>query len=487
MLKQKKLPKRYQRKRWDFLTQDKEGVLYIEDLSVKDITKKYGTPLYVMLESKIRKKAREFLEAFPYPKVKIQYASKVNTNLEILRIMREEGLELDASSVGEIILGLLADFRPDQITFTNLYKSEQDICFAAQIGVQAITADSIEELLRIGYVGEKLRKTINVFLRFNPLIDYGKYTTRNQQYGITPDLAKKAINIALRSYYINLVGFHFHGSYITDPKIYSIAARRLLKYAKYCNEKGNPITHLDLGGGFPNECNDDKKYFSPKEMGPDFIKELVETLKEFDLPYPTLIFEPGKSLVMNAGVGLVEVISNKWHANRQTIMTDGSTYGFVPDVLIYKENYDILPATQMNKPRVNHVRICGCTCDCIDIIDKHCHMPNLDPGDILSIMDIGAYSSVMASNFNTVRRAAMILLKEDGTTKLIRRRDRYSEMFAPELDVLKLADPKELKNFYDIYRVNINKIWQDLAPKNEDEQNRKKRKKYEEQMNDMFD
>jgi hypothetical protein len=105
--------------------------------------------------------------------------------------------------------------------------------------------------------------------------------------------------------------------------------------------------------------------------------------------------------------------------------------------------------------------IAGCTCDCIDIIGNKRKLPVLGETDLLAIMDTGAYSNVMASNFNTLRRAPIVMVKESGISKLIRRRDRYSEMFAPELDVLKMADPKELKSLYNMYRVNMNRIWRD--------------------------
>src|SRR3989344_2026786 len=144
------LPPIYNKKRWrHFLSVDKEGILHVEGVSVKDLQKRFGTPLYVFVEEEIRHRLRSFKNAFNYGQFKPQYACKCNSNLEVLRIVREEGFEFDASSVGEIILGLLADFEPNQITFTNLYKTEQDLFFAATVGVKAITVDSTEELAKV--------------------------------------------------------------------------------------------------------------------------------------------------------------------------------------------------------------------------------------------------------------------------------------------------------------------------------------------------
>ncbi|MEK7218759.1 MAG: hypothetical protein AAB728_04815, partial [Patescibacteria group bacterium] len=129
-------------------------------------------------------------------------------------------------------------------------------------------------------------------------------------------------------------------------------------------------------------------------------------------------------------------------------------------------HYDLLPASKMNAPRIHKLTVGGNTCDCWEIISRNLHLPKLRAGDLLAIMDVGAYAQVMASNFNTIKRAAIVLIHPDGSTKLIRRRDRYSEMFAPELDVLKLAGPNELEQYSNLYRVNVDKFWRGKLKKN---------------------
>ncbi len=457
-MSQTSISQRYLRPRWPYLTQNNKGILHISNISVEELTQKYGTPLYVLVEKEIRERLRRFKQAFPYSNLRPQYAAKCNSNLEILRIAREEGFEMDASSIGEIILGMLADFTPEQITFTNLYKSEQDIFFATKIGVYAITVDSIEELRRCIKVGTQLKHQVRVFLRINPGITLGEYTTKKQQYGIPWTVAKKAVEEALTSSFIQLIGFHFHGAYVTDPKIYKIAAEKLLKLASSAYQRGAPIQAIDLGGGFPVEYKD-RKEFTPEDVAKVLLPWFEQELEKYGLPKVNLIFEPGKFIVNTAGIGIVKVVSKKYLGQKKKVVTDGSTYAMLPDPMIYKCYYDILPATKMNQPRIRTFDICGCTCDCIDIIGADRKLPRIKENDLLAIMDCGAYSNVMASNFNTLRRAPMVMIKEDGSIKLIRRRDRYSEMFAPELDVLKVADPYELKKFYDIFRININQYW----------------------------
>ncbi len=221
---------------------------------------------------------------------------------------------------------------------------------------------------------------------------------------------------------------------------------------------GNPIQFIDLGGGFPVAIGE-RKVFQPEEFGEDFSVFFAKTANELEIPLPTLVFEPGKFITQNAGVGLMKVVSQKQLPYDNVLVTDGSTYSFLPDALIYKERFDFIPATKLDqKPRERYV-LAGCMCDSHDVLSRREFLPRMRPGDLLAAMDCGTYSNVLANNFNNLKRAPMVMIRPDHSLKLIRRRDRYSEMFAPELDVLKVADPDELKRYYDLHRININTIW----------------------------
>ncbi len=461
--KKQPIPKKHLKDRWKkFISQDKDGNLLVEGISVKELDAKFGAPLYVLVERELRERLRTFKKAFPYKKFRPQFACKVNSNISIIKIAKEEGFELDASSVGEIILGLLADYEPQQITFTNLYKTYQDIAFAAMIGVQAITTDSLEELKKIALVGRNLDLRIRIFLRINPLIKLGQYSTFKQQYGIPLHQAKRAIEFSVSDPHIEVVGLHFHGSYITNPQVYCIAAHRLLKLAAYATQLGANINYLDLGGGFPTNDNSQVKYgksYNLQKAGSMIVKTLHKLLQKYNLPEPTLIFEPGKYIVANAMIGLIKVVSTKRVGKENLVVTNGSVYNMIADRFVSNCNYEVLPATKLNKPLTTRYNIYGSTCDCIDVMAKNRRLPKLEEGDLLSIMDCGAYSVVFASNFNSLKRVPIILVQESSAAKIVRRRDRYAEMFAPELDVLKVADPNELKYFYNLHRINFEKIW----------------------------
>jgi len=317
---------------------------------------------------------------------------------------------------------------------------------------------------KIAFVGEKLGLKINLFLRLNPLIDLGNYTTRYQQYGIPYPDAKKAVDYAMKHPHLELTGFHFHGSYISDPQVYVMAAQKLLKVVRYATDLGAKIKYLDLGGGFPPNDNSHPQYgkmYDLPEGGKKIVEGIQKLLQKYQLAAPYLIFEPGKHIVSNAMMALTKIVSEKNMGKNKMVILNGSVYNLVADIFVSKLTYHFLPANKMRQPRTERYRITGSTCDCIDVFSKGEAMPKLEKDDLLMIMDCGAYSEVFASNFNSLKRAPIILISPDGTTKLVRRRDRYAEMFAPQLDALKVADPNELKFFYNLHRINIEKIWND--------------------------
>jgi diaminopimelate decarboxylase len=454
----KNIPRRYLRARWKhFLSQDSRGNLLIEGISIGQIIKKYGSPVFILVEEEIRKKCRELYEGFDYPFFRPQYACKCNSNLEVLKIMKEEGLDFDASSVGEIILGLLADFTPKQITFTNLYKTKKDILFAAEIGINAITIDSLEEIDTAIESAEQTNKIIPIMLRVNPMIKTGKFSTKRQHYGIPFFQVKEAILKVKEHPLVQLKGFHFHGSYAHNFKSYFLAAKKLVDLSVFAMENGIIIENMDFGGGFPAEAPKNYcpgQYFRPKDFGEKFVPFFTRLCKKKGISLPILIFEPGKSLVANAGIGIVSVISKKKLDKKETIITDGSCYSMFPDVLISHCDYEILPGHKMRTRADAKYDFAGCTCDCLDLIATCQKMPTLNKDDLLVIMDCGAYSSVLSSNFNNLKRPPLVMINNRGETKLIRRRDRYGEIFAPELDVLKVAEKNEMKKFYDLLRKN---------------------------------
>jgi len=168
----------------------------------------------------------------------------------------------------------------------------------------------------------------------------------------------------------------------------------------YCKNHNIEIKAIDLGGGFPVESESQRNY-SPQDIGQKLVELLKELVQKNSLVMPYLLFEPGKFIVANSAFGVVKVISKKKMPNKEILITDGSTYGFVPDVLAYKVNYDLLPICNLDKRVSRSYTVCGSTCDCIDVIGENKRLPLMKEKDLIMIMNCGAYSNVMSSNFNT--------------------------------------------------------------------------------------
>lgn len=265
---------------------------------------------------------------------------------------------------------------------------------------------------------------ISIFLRINPMIEFKGYTTKNKQFGIPYHDSRKALGMIDEDPMLELKGLHFHGNYIKDPKAYFLAVDKLLELAK-----GRDIRYLDLGGGFPVPYGNEE-VFEPEDMGEQLIAHIKKKAGSLKNREPRLILEPGRFIVANSGVGITQVLSRK-RLDKDILIVDSSSYSFAPDILVCGHRYEMLPG-HLNLERKEY-RINGCTCDSLDVMRESIMLPEMQADDKVLIMDLGAYSNVLASNFNTQRRSAIVMIDEKGNTRQIRRRERYSEMFAPEL------------------------------------------------------
>jgi diaminopimelate decarboxylase len=424
----------YLRPRWNFTSVEGKK-LCIEGKPIEELVREHGTPFYLIVESEVRARLRRFQDAFQYTPFQPQYAVKCNSNPAILRAVREECFEADASSIGEVMLALKSGFRPEQIMLTNQYKSAEELHLAISLGIKALGIDSLEDMQDASRMAELLDKEANIFLRINAKIKHGdSYDTAKHQYGIPIDQAEDAIKLATAEEKLKLVGLHWHGAYVPSPEVYFEAMRRIVPLADLAKRMGNPIGYLDFGGGFPAEYGDED-VFTPEDVGKEFSSRLEKMLADTSLDNPTLIFEPGKFIVANSGLAVMKVVSSKNLGEQKILITDGGTYNMLPDPLIWDCRYGVLPATRMDEPpEVKYDSIKGSTCDYLDSIAKNLMLPQLKRGDVLVVTDCGAYSNVIASNFNARKTPPIIMLRQDGRAEVVKRQQSYDEMFAQELN-----------------------------------------------------
>ena len=387
-----------------------------------------GTPVYVYDGSAIRAAYRELDRALgPHPHA-IHYALKANSGLAILRLLRALGSAADANSVGEIEVALRAGFIPDEIVFTGVGKSPDELVRAVSLGVKAINAESAGELARIATIARAQQTTARVALRVNPDVDAKSHPhistgLRTNKFGVPVEEARAIYREAARTAGLEPVGVHVHvGSQITSLEPLVSAAARVAALVDELREDGIRIEHVDLGGG----------------LGISYDGSQVPTLTEYAQTMaaavgpegPALLLEPGRALVGASGLLLSSVVDVKEYAGgpRFAVLDAGMTELMRP--ALYGAYHRIVPVSPRPGDRRPY-EVVGPICESSDIFGRNRLLPPLEPGDLVAILDTGAYGSVMGSTYNRRPLPPEVLVDGD-TWRVIRRRQTVEDMLALE-------------------------------------------------------
>ncbi len=390
------------------------------------LVEKYGSPLYVYNENILRSRCRELKGLIDYPDFSVNYSAKANTNPAILGIIREEGLSVDAMSPGEIFLELKAGFRPEDILFICNNVSDEEIRYAVDAGI-LVSVDSISQLERLG----RLNRGGRVAVRINPGIGAGHHEKvvtagTSTKFGVDPRFAGE-LRAALGRHDLRLAGLNQHiGSLFMAGDEYIEAARFLLSFA----EDFPGIDFLDFGGGFgiPYHKENGEKRLDLSLVGKRLQKAVGEWVEKTGRRI-TIKIEPGRYTVAECGALLGRVHALKVNGGRTYAGTD---IGF--NVLIRRAMYDahhdieVYSDTPRASAPMDQVTVVGNICETGDIIAKDRMLPPLMEGDILGVLDAGAYGMVMASNYNCRLRPAEVLITAGGDDVLIRTRDTLEDL-----------------------------------------------------------
>lgn len=407
-----------------------EDVRFYGNTNPKRLLEKYGSPLYVYNESILRQRCREMMKLVTYPKFRVYYSTKANSNIYLLRIIHEEGLHADAISPGEIFFLQKAGFKPQEIFYIGNNVSPQEMKFAIESGV-TISVDSLSQLEQYG----ALNPGGKVAIRINPGIGAGhseKVMTagNNTKFGIYPHLIPQVKRI-LKEHNLKLVGINQHiGSLFMEPTPYIEAAKTLLSIAEEFDE----LEFIDFGGGFgiPYRKQEGEKRLDLKALG-EQLDEIIASWTAKRGIYPAFQIEPGRYIVAECGVLLGEVYAVKEGYNTTYVGTD---LGF--NVLIrpamYNSHHDVEVYDQNGQPvktdQYQNTTVVGNICESGDIITKNRLLPIIKEGYILGIMDAGAYGYSMASNYNSRLRPAEVLIDKNGNDRLIRRRENFDDLLS---------------------------------------------------------
>ncbi|HHY83018.1 MAG TPA: diaminopimelate decarboxylase [Clostridiales bacterium] len=404
-----------------------EKINFFGSSTPKQLIDQYGSPLYVYNERILRQRCREMANFVTYPNFKANYSTKANSNLELLKIIREEGLNADAMSPGEIYVLLAAGFRPEQIFYISNNVSEDEMMYAINLGIK-VSVDSLSQLETYG----KINPGGDVAIRINPGFGIGHHEKvitggENTKFGINIGLVDD-IKTILKQYNLNLTGINQHiGSLFMNGEPYVQSVKAILEFA----EQFDDLKYIDLGGGFgiPYKKLEGEKRLELKQFGRK-VDELLHQWASRNNSDIMFMIEPGRYVVAECCVLLGTVHALKENAGN---LYAGTDLGF--NVLVRPVMYDawhdveVYPKDEKAlSPEKIPVTIVGNICESGDIVAENRMLPPLAVGDILGVLDAGAYGYSMSSNYNNRLRPAEVLIQSDGTHRLIRRRDTLEDL-----------------------------------------------------------
>jgi diaminopimelate decarboxylase len=423
---------------------DGNGHLLIGGCDCVELSKKFGTPLYVFDEDTLRSKCREFKTEFTrrYSNTIILFASKAFLNRALARIFKDEGLGLDVVSGGELSVAKSVNFPMENVYFHGNNKSADELKLALDWRIGRIVVDNFHELELLNSLARETGVRQNILLRLTPGVD--PHTHRHTTTGIldskfgfplTTGQAETAMAKAISASNLNLVGLHFHlGSPISDTASYQIAISLVLNFAREMKDKHDfRPDELSTGGGFSVRYTVDEQIPSIADYAEAIAASVSSLADELGLTHPKLIIEPGRAIVAQAGVALYTVGSIKEIPGvRKYVCVDGGMGDNIRPAL-YEARYEALAANKVGDDKSTKVTIAGKYCESGDILTRDVSLAPVSDGDIIAIPVSGAYSIPMSSNYNMVPKPAVAMVK-DGKARLIRNRETYKDLM--RLDII---------------------------------------------------
>jgi diaminopimelate decarboxylase len=415
--------------------------LYCEGVPLWRVASEVGTPVYVYSAEAFVHRYREIAQAFAPLKPTICYSIKSCGNINILRLLREQGCGFDVTSGGELYRAMQAGGEPAKIIFAGVGKSDDEIRAGLDAGIAAFNLESEEEIENVDWIAGTLGRTAVGALRVNPDVDphtHAKTTTgkRETKFGVDIDRAERVFEQYRNLKNLRIAGVHIHiGSPVYKIEPYVDAVTKITQLIDRLASRGHRIEWFDLGGGFA------ANYLGPDHAPPisEHAKAIVPLLA--GKPYRIAI-EPGRYIAGNSAVLLTRVLYRKQGGSKRFIIVDAAMNDLVRPTLYdaYHHIWPIKPdpANVPDKwgrdfqPRNGQiVDVVGPVCESGDFLAQSRPLPQVGRGDVLAVYTAGAYGFAMSSNYNNRPRAAEVLV-EGGSYRLIRRRETLEEMVAPE-------------------------------------------------------
>ncbi|PWW05611.1 diaminopimelate decarboxylase [Paenibacillus cellulosilyticus] len=420
-----------------------KGHLQIGGCDTTVLAQEFGTPLYIVDEGLVRQRAREFVEAFKATGLKFQvaYASKAFSVMAMCAIAEQEGLSLDVVSDGELYTALQAGFPVERIHFHGNNKTPDEINMALDAGIGCFVVDNFIEMGLLNALAADKGKTANVLLRITPGVeahthDYISTGQQDSKFGfdLGNGTAFRAIEETLKLTNLNLLGVHSHiGSQIFEVEGFGMAVDKVAKFAvQVRDELGKTFSVINVGGGFGIRYVEGDTPLPLATYVNAIADAIISNFTSANYPTPEIWIEPGRSMVGDAGTTLYTIGTNKEIPGvRKYIAVDGGMTDN-PRPALYGSKYDALLANRANEANEETVSVAGKCCESGDMLIWDLELPKSESGDLLAVFCTGAYNYAMASNYNRIRRPAVVFVK-DGEASLAVKRESLNDIVANDV------------------------------------------------------
>jgi diaminopimelate decarboxylase len=403
------------------------GELYAENVPVSTLVAAYGTPLYIYSAATLRRHFEAFDSAFAGLPHLTCFSVKANSNLSVLKTLAAMGAGLDIVSGGELYRALAAGVAPEKIVYSGVGKRAAEIEQALDAGILMFNVESMGELERLSDIAARLGKVASVSLRINPDVDpkthpYISTGLKKNKFGLDIEHSLAAYAKAQELPGVTPVGIDCHiGSQLTSISPFLEALDKILAFREKLSTMGIETRYLDLGGGLGITYNEEEPPH-PKEFG----KALTDALKGLPI---TLILEPGRVIVGNAGILVTETVYTKKTPSKDFVIVDAGMNDLIRPSL-YESYHAIREVRPAGRGTLN-VDVVGPICESGDFLARDRDLPAVAPGELLAVFSAGAYGFTMSSNYNSRPRAAEILVDGDNVI-VARRRETYEDLVALE-------------------------------------------------------
>lgn len=422
-----------------------ETRLILPDDQARDLSARFGTPLYVLDERAIRMKASAYKVAFAkaWSDSSLSFASKANSTMAVLKLVWQEGFHVDVASEGELRAALAAGVPASATDYHGNNKQRDEVAFAVEQGVRHIVVDNFAEIellasLPVALPGLMLRLAPGVDPMTHAKISTGQADTKFG-FNIADGSAERAVLVCL-SHQLPLKGFHCHvGSQLLDPGAQVSGGEILADFAAQIKERhGFEAEEINVGGGLGIHYTGEDRPQDPETYCQNLVGPIAARLADAKMR-PRLAQEPGRSIVGEAGVtlyrvGVVKTVPSASKGQRTYVAVDGGLSDN-PRPVMYGAKYTVLHVPHDGRPAVDlaPMTVSGKHCE-TDMLFEDVSLPkDIQPGDLLQILCTGAYNSSMASNYNRYRRPATVLVRADGSADLIQRPETWEELLARDM------------------------------------------------------